>query len=56
MNKDQNKDHSNEEKGRDKDVGGKVTGDKSKEHKDKADNPGGKDGTVLRDINGPGKK
>ena len=51
MNKDQVKDRESEEKGKAKEVAGKVANDESTEHKGNAEKHVGKDGAVLKDIN-----
>jgi|GEM_PF-669247 hypothetical protein len=51
MNRNQNKDHANEEK----EVADKKTGDKSKDNKEKTAKRDGNDETVLGDINGEAK-
>ncbi len=56
MNKNQVKGHANEAKGKGKEVADKVTGDKSMEYKDKAEKHGGKDETVLGDVNDDAEK
>jgi uncharacterized protein YjbJ (UPF0337 family) len=51
MNKDQVKDRASEEKGKVKEVADKVTDEKRTEQKGSAEKHGGKDETVLKDIN-----
>ncbi len=56
MHKNQAKDGASEGKVTKKEAPGKVTGERIKEHEAKARNQGGKDGAVLGDINGEGKR
>lgn len=56
MHKNQAKGGTNEEKVAEKEAPGKVTGERIKEQEEKARNQGGKDGAVVGDINGEGKR